>query len=380
MKKRSHLNYLTIACIIVAIIFLIDALFFNSQPSPQIQKTIKPEQITTPAVIEKPFMIQRNKVAPAVVLEDSLDMQPDENADIVDEEPADIEPAAPYKVKVQYPTQHVFDDSLCNLNERQENFKPQLEKAVKRLGSSYTHEYFKLNDYLELNLYSINASSYFKEKLAERILQLHKSYIRMLGRLAEKEMTINLIILAKRSHYLHHIAYFSDEISNSLGVYFGGLNLAFVDYQASDDKALKTAMHESVHVLNAHIIGRTPHMFNEGMAEFYENINVKEGKTQFNESEHQLTRQAYPVSLFFDNEQWRYLNTGQLYYSSWLWTTFMHTNNEGIGALIYFMQKEQEDPCSNLSADESYSLFQEAYNVFETDFNDIQEELPAYQE
>lgn len=377
MKKKTRTRYLVLA--IFTAILVIN--FLNDSPQPTQNIVTKAAPTTLPK--SEPTITKAQppkKIIKPVTVSDNEEETYIESVEdeFIDDIP--YEKVEPYKVVLQYPTQHVFDDSLCNLDEIQKKFEPQLEQAIRRLGKQYSHDAFILGEYLQLNLYSVDSSDYFKEELTARIKQLHKNYIDMLGLSAQKAITLNLVVLPRRSHYLHHISYFSKEIDTSIGVYFGGLNLAFVDFQGADDKALKTALHESVHVLNAHIIGKTPYMFNEGMAEFYENIKVEEGKTHFNESEHKFNRQSYPIGLFFDNEQWRYLNTGQLYYSSWLWTTFMHSKSEGLGALIYFMQKEQEDPCSALSADDSYTLFQEAYNVFETDFNDAQEDLPPYQE
>lgn len=281
----------------------------------------------------------------------------------------------PYMVKPSYPKQDVFDDNLCNLDDIRINYKPELKKAIVRLDPQYKHYLYNITEYLELNVYASVITKYFEEELNERIRILHQNYIEMLGVSAKRKITLNIVIAPQRSDYLHYISFYSPELNTSLGVYFGGLNIAFVDYQNSDENALKTAIHESVHILNAHIIGKTPHMFSEGMAELYENMRVKEGKAEVIILENQLLKETYPIMQFFDDEQWNDLETSRLYYSSWAWVTFMYSNKSRLNSLIYFMKKEQANPCSSFSFGETYSIFQEIYSMFETDFTEWQQNL-----
>ncbi|MDA7746773.1 hypothetical protein N8878_05515 [Psychromonas sp.] len=371
MKKKWVYSLLLCAVALVII-----NTFYKDDIAPlpkKMDSLTKPTQRKPPKKNEWTKTVKQPSNDNPKVRDTSLEIANQENKveEIIDE---------PYEIEVVYPRQHFFDGTICQLDKARESYKPERERAIQRLGDKYKHHIFVISEYVVLNLYSTNASEYFQKTLTERIRALHAEYLNMLGEAAQQMVTINLIILPQRVDYLQHILRYSTDLENTIGVYFGGLNLAFVDYQASDDKALKTAMHETTHVLNSHILGRTPHMFNEGMAELYENLHLEEGNIKLAQSEHKLMLQTYPLELFFDNEQWQYLNTGHLYYSSWAWTMFMHIHQAGLRALIYFMQEELVNPCSSLSADESYLLFQEAFNGFEIDFNDWQKNLTPYQE
>ena len=354
--KKSKLKYFFLAFAAL----LIMKLLYQEESSPVVRKEIVAAEGTF-APQEDPEPVSEAKPKTT---------QPLVKTKKASKDTVQIEDGIKYKVKVLYPSQHYFEDQTCDLNKSRTELEPLRQEAFDRLGRDYTFHTYQLSDYLELNLYAQDISEDFKEKLSERIKIIHGNYIHMLGESAKHKIILNLVIASERSDYLHYISYYSEDLETSLGVYFGGLNIAFVDFQGSEEKALKTAVHESLHVLNSHLIGRTPHMFNEGMAELYENIDFIDGKAELQLEEDRSLNEAYPVFLFFDDEQWEYLETAQLYYSSWAWITFMHSNEVGIESLVNYMRKEQKDPCSALSVDESYSVLQERYNIFETDFID----------
>lgn len=283
-----------------------------------------------------------------------------------------------YAVEHVYPGQDYFDSNTCNTDEQRARYKPLLKETINRLNQQYQHFYYKVSDYLVVNVYAVQMTKYFEKELIERIKFLHQAYIKLLGQSAKREISVNLIISQERSDYLNDTSFFSTDLDTTIGVYFGGLNLAFVDYQQSDDKALKTAIHETSHALSAHILGRTPRMFSEGMAEFYENMIVKEEKIKIIFYKNQFKKEPYPVMQFFDSQQWSSLNVQHLYYSSWAWIAFMYGDKKRLEALVSFMKSEQINPCSAFSAGESYKIFQEEYSNFETDFYHWQKNMNNY--
>ncbi|NRA85066.1 MAG: hypothetical protein HRU22_15255, partial [Gammaproteobacteria bacterium] len=258
---------------------------------------------------------------------------------------------------------HIFDD-ICTLNNVRADYRPMKEAVIARLDPRYQHQRSQISQYIELNLYGINLSTNFKQRLIKHINLIHSDYIAKLGIPAKREITLNIVVTPNRRHYDYYVSRYYEQFKSSLGVHFGFMNIAFVDYQGSDDKALKTAIHEAVHALNIHILGKTPRMFNEGIAQLYAHSNInKQGRLSVNVSSKDLERESYPLMQFFDNEQWLYLEQSRLYASSWAWMRFMHSNAEGMYSLIHFMKNELKRPCEVFSADESYTLFQEKYNM-----------------
>tara|TARA_R110001583_G_scaffold16561_5_gene67754 strand:+ start:260 stop:1426 length:1167 start_codon:yes stop_codon:yes gene_type:complete len=286
----------------------------------------------------------------------------------------------PYTVQSDYINQDFFDEALCTSDEVRANYQPMLVKALKGFGSQYQHSTYQINEYITLNLYASRLSTYFIKQLQDRIKSLHHIYISMLGDIAKRKIILNLVVTASRDDYDHYVSVYSDHSQSTLGVYFGGLNLAFVDYQRADDKGLKTATHEIVHALHAHILGRTPRMFNEGMAEYFEDLIIKNGKPSIQISKEKTMDNILDLSHFIHDSEWTYGNArdnlGQLYYSSWAWILFMFDYDlNGRQALTYFMEKEQVNPCTSILGSEFYSIIQQIYSTFDSDFLNWQDQI-----
>jgi hypothetical protein len=282
-----------------------------------------------------------------------------------------------YQVKLEYPAQHIFDASMCSVDKIHRLYETSFEEAIHRLSNQYRRNSYAINEYLTLNVYATSATDYFLEQLTQRIAHLHKEYFHMLGESTLREISLNLVIAPTREDYEEHLFFYHSEPITTLGTYFGGLNIAYVDYQGSDDKALRTAIHESVHAFNAHIIGKTAPMFNEGMAELYEKMAIDGDSFRVIYTRQQLAKEPYHLLDFFDHKQWPFLNTEHLYYSSWAWITFMQVEKSRRKALITFMKKEQADPCSFFSGNEAFQIFQDIDSMMELDFYNWQQSLNA---
>ena len=316
-------------------------------------------------------LIESKLVITRVIIQDRVDVSQLASQQLVVAPPTEIVRTTNAPILQLEPVNanfHIFDD-ICTLNNVRADSRPIKEAAIAQLDYRYQHYRRQISQYIELNLYGINLSSNFKQRLIKHINLIHSDYITKLGAPAKREITLNLIVTPNRWHYDYYVSRYYEQSKSSLGVHFGFMNIAFVDYQGSDDKAFKTAIHETVHALNIHILGKTPRMFNEGIAQLYAHSNInKQGRLSVNVSSKDLERESYPLMQFFDNQQWPYLEQSRLYASSGAWMRFMHSNAEGMYSLIHFMKNELKRPCEVFSADESYTLFQDKYNMFELEF------------
>jgi len=59
------------------------------------------------------------------------------------------------------------------------------------------------------------------------------------------------------------------------GFYNSRTNMAVVLYDEVESRTMNTAIHEATHIINAGLLGRTPRWFNEGLAEYFERIEVR---------------------------------------------------------------------------------------------------------
>jgi len=270
---------------------------------------------------------------------------------------------------------HIFDN-ICSVDQIRADYKPMLNATIAQLDRRYRHYRVEVSQLIELNLYAFNISESFLAQLSEHLATIHADYIEKIGASARRAISLNVVITPNRFHYNHYVSLYHDSPETTLGVHLGHLNIAFVDYQGSDEKAYKTAIHEVVHAFNYHIIGKTPRMFNEGLAEFYEHttIDAHGGLNPYLAPEH-LTQELYPLMYFFENEQWPYLDKHRLYASSWAWMHFMRNSKDGNNALVHYIKNEMIKPCEAFSANESYAHFQEIYNMFESEFYEWQQDF-----
>ncbi len=121
------------------------------------------------------------------------------------------------------------------------------------------------------------------------------------------------------------------------GFYQSGTNVAVVLYDEAEARTMNTAIHEATHLINAGLFGRTPRWFNEGLAEYFERIEVRgsagivplapEWLGEISRASAQLPLQR----LLVDNaEDWRGQGGHIHYANSW--------------ALIHFLLEPQHRP------------------------------------
>jgi hypothetical protein len=120
-------------------------------------------------------------------------------------------------------------------------------------------------------------------------------------------------------------------------------------------------------------LGTTPRMFNEGMAEYFEEMLIIGEKFTIPYSATNFGKETYPILEFFNQNEWEYLEQGHLYYSSWAWVTFMFSSDKGEENLVSFMKQELEDPCTSYSGDETFEIFIDQDIMMEIEFNEWQQ-------
>lgn len=113
--------------------------------------------------------------------------------------------------------------------------------------------------------------------------------------------------------------------------------MAVVLYDDVESRTMNTAIHEATHIINAGLFGRTPRWFNEGLAEYFERIEVRgsagvvplapEWLRELSRSSSRL-----PLSglLVADPEDWRGPGRHAHYANSW--------------ALMHFLLEPQHRP------------------------------------
>lgn len=273
-----------------------------------------------------------------------------------------------YMLEQDYIEQDNFNPSLCDLTQWKEYQKEALPEVINNLSNEYQPYKVVVSEDFIITMYSANMTSYFEKQFTLLMKGVLASYTNYLNIELTNKIHLHMIISQNRQSYLVQAGIDGFNPSRSQGVYFGQRNLAFVSYH-NEEQAIKTAIHEAVHAINLHLVGITSHSFNEGTAEFFEDISMTD-ENQFRVliSNKKLATEPYLFSLIIKDDEWKNLDIPKLYYSSWAWLSFMMMEFDAKSTLQQYITKEQENLCRALSEEEVLSLWRESYIQFESDF------------
>ncbi|SQH76713.1 conserved protein of unknown function [Shewanella benthica] len=126
---------------------------------------------------------------------------------------------------------------------------------------------------LEVNSAGGKLPLFYKDKVTaaiKKVSDIYKSYLPHSGVAPVK---VNLTLAKSKASYNNLQAKYAPKLGPSQGFYVARQNMAVVHHK-NDRQAHQTSVHESVHVLNAGLFGPTPRWFNEGMAEYFESIEM----------------------------------------------------------------------------------------------------------
>ncbi|AQS36042.1 Peptidase MA superfamily/Domain of unknown function (DUF4124) [Shewanella psychrophila] len=114
---------------------------------------------------------------------------------------------------------------------------------------------------------------YYKDRVTASIKKVSDIYQDYLPKSGVAPVEVNLTLAKSLASYKSLLAKYAPNLGPSQGFYVARQNMAVVHHR-NDRQAHQTSVHESVHVLNAGLFGPIPRWFNEGMAEYFESIEM----------------------------------------------------------------------------------------------------------
>ncbi|MCH1918983.1 DUF4124 domain-containing protein [Shewanella sp. A3A] len=180
---------------------------------------------------------------------------------------------------------------------------------------------------LSISALSSGIKPFFKDRLSASLRQIDDIYRTLLPAEALRPVRVNVSLTSSKATYDNFYRRYHSITSPTQGFYSHSDNLAVVWYR-NDDQGFATAVHEAVHVMNAAQFGSTPRWFNEGMAEYFENMELDGFNVLIHPIEWQSVRRApTQLSQLFSatNQDWAN-NQARLYANS--------------HALIYFLMSD----------------------------------------
>ncbi|MGB0893823.1 MAG: DUF1570 domain-containing protein [Parashewanella sp.] len=130
---------------------------------------------------------------------------------------------------------------------------------------------------LEPFVLSVNSAKVLPQHFENKVTVGIKKIYRVLSLYLEKqhvrEVAVNLTFAHSKGEYKSIQKQKAPNLGPSLGFYSSSDNFAAVWYQ-NTKQAQQTAIHEATHVINSGLFGITPRWINEGLAEYFERMNI----------------------------------------------------------------------------------------------------------
>lgn len=214
-------------------------------------------------------------------------------------------------------------------------------------------EYFQL----DIDFRGGNAVPFFRNQVQAQATSMYRILSDMLGTERLKQVDLNVIIFPDRGSYQQYaLATGGEGLVNSGGFYTNATNEAVTYAYGNDEETLAVTRHEAAHVMLNGMLATGPLWLHEGMAEYFEQLSMREQITQIapNTAWLQIARTSisngYPSALsdYLDAapEDWRGARQNVHYALAWSLVYFLLDNNEGRRALSALLQRTADDYCT----------------------------------
>jgi hypothetical protein len=282
------------------------------------------------------------------------------------------EPAATYlelPVKKQRATEACLPPPLSNIT----------TQTIMLTHPDGTTEHKKIKQYyvLHSNLSTKNNEFFneFSQKLTTAFQYIEKS----LGVDLLQQIKLNFVFQSTREDYEKYVLQQGRSPQNNQGMYLHHAHLSIVEIK-NYQQGIATSLHEAIHAFNNSYWGYSLRFFNEGMAEYFENITLAGTVPAFDFSS--LVEQQYPEqisTLLFSETDWHGNNTQYLYQNSKALFHFLMSDPLGRKLILEIMTLEQKHPCSALSnrtiETMLFDIFPNHQQAFDYWFSDGREKL-----
>ena len=215
---------------------------------------------------------------------------------------------------------------------------------------------------------------FFRDRLTSTINQIDQIYRQYLPKRPLLPMKVNLMLAGNLTAYNKLKRQYASTVGASQGFYSSQHNLAAV-WHREDAQAFRTAIHESVHVINAGQFGHTPRWFNEGMAEYFESPafletidtnNRYDAIIQNNSSRghaYRVVDESISLSMGFSelltasDHDWQGQKQAALYQHAHSFMAFLFSTRQGRVTLKQLLLQLSEQRCQAKVIDELFTRY-----------------------
>lgn len=219
------------------------------------------------------------------------------------------------------------------------------------------------DDYFDLTIENRGnvQAPFFQSQLTGLTNGIYRILASMLGKERLRQVGLHIVLFPDAaSYYRYGQSAVGMNLSNTEGFYTPHNNQAVTYVFAERSKTLEAAKHESTHVIAAGILGSAPFWLNEGLAEYFAELQVQAQYTQVRVNEDWLwlartsIDEGYPASLAdflaLDASGWRTDRQAHHYALGWALVYFMMGSEQGRASLAQLLQALADNYCKPLDA------------------------------
>jgi hypothetical protein len=199
---------------------------------------------------------------------------------------------------------------------------------------------------------------FLKDRMRAQVPRTYELLAPLIGDSRLRQVQLNVRLFKSHRQYQAYAAGFSARLATSGGFYSLKNNEA-VTYQHPDDAVtLAVVRHESMHVIVAGLLGDVPPWLNEGLAEYFEELEMQgtqatvRPQAQWLQIAAQSIAHGYPRRLDYylslKARAW-YNNQREVHYAlGWALVYFLMDSDHGRAALANYLQELADHYCESI--------------------------------
>ncbi|MCC6203076.1 MAG: DUF1570 domain-containing protein [Gammaproteobacteria bacterium] len=224
--------------------------------------------VVTNALVDPPASAEEPEVAASPILVETPLATPPQSEFVFDR-PCRAPPTAPIRQR-RTTTIHRWVDERGQVHFA--------DRAPRAAGATmYDAQVEPTTEYFSLDIQYLGQRTvpFLKDRLRAEVSRIYQYLADLLGPARLRQIELNVRIFDTRENYLVYATSVSPRLATTGGFYSHERNEAVTWRHASDAATLDVIRHEAIHVIAAGLLGGVPIWLNEGLAEYFEALDME---------------------------------------------------------------------------------------------------------
>lgn len=246
------------------------------------------------------------------------------------------------------------------------NFSDKAVQGASNVGDQYASraQYFKLN----LKYSDNKPRAFYKDRITADTYKIYELLSRQLAVEDLRQVNLNVSLFSTADSFEQYRQQVAPGLQTSSGFYTSKNNEAAILIRRNAQHTMPVVRHEASHVIMSGLYGPTPTWFNEGLAEYFEQLKIRTMAAHISPNMYwfkhlkSLKKTGLLPSLndylSLNGHSWREQDQTTMYAMGWGLIYFFMSDHSGREQLSEFMQSLSDHLCMPFS---TINHFQEQY-------------------